>query len=281
MRLFPHLPYHGTQALAEFIFDDPSAILRIDMSEYMERHSTSRLIGAPPGYVGYEEGGVLTEAVRRRPYQLILMDEFEKAHREVGNLLLQVFDEGHLTDSQGHRVDFRNTLIVMTSNLGSAALSALPEGASETQMHEAVMGNVQQHFTPELMNRIDELLVFNRLQRQHMTPIVDVHLGKLKTNLMAQRSLDLDVSPAAMEALAEAGFEPKYGARPLKRCIQRQVLNPLSRLVLEGRVRDGETVRVRARTEIEAGAGAEGEMGGGKAGELSPLDGVVVLGNRD
>merc|ERR1719261_1583870 len=152
---------------------------RVDMSEYMERHAVSRLVGAPPGYVGYEEGGVLTEAIRRRPYQLVLLDEFEKAHREVGNLLLQVFDEGHLTDSHGRRVDFRNTLIVMTSNLGSGALEALPEAATDTDRNEAVMNDVRRHFTPELLNRIDELLVFNRLEREHMPPIVDVHVDKL------------------------------------------------------------------------------------------------------
>ena len=242
-----------TKAMASFIFDDDKSILRVDMSEYMERHATSRLIGAPPGYVGYEEGGVLTEAVRRRPYQLVLLDEFEKAHREVGNLLLQVFDEGRLTDSQGHRVDFRNTIIVLTSNLGSASLAKLPAEATAADMEAAVMDDVRGHFAPELLNRIDEVVVFNRLKRENMRPIVDVHVGKMADNLRTQRGLDLDVSPAAMEALAEDGFQPEYGARPLRRVLQRQVLNPLSRLVLEGRVRDNETVRVRTASEVQGG----------------------------
>lgn len=229
------------KALCEFLFDDATAMTRIDMSEYMEKHSVSKLIGSPPGYIGYEEGGRLTEAVRRRPYQVILFDEFEKAHRDVGNLLLQMFDEGHLTDSQGRRVDFRNTIIIMTSNLGSDILSEAPEGANVSEM---VMDVVKGHFSPELLNRIDEIQMFNRLKREDMNRIVDIQLRRVEDLLENDKGIKLEVTPAAREWLAGISYEPSYGARPLRRNIQYEVLRPISKKILAGEIIDNSHLRV-------------------------------------
>jgi ATP-dependent Clp protease ATP-binding subunit ClpB len=234
-----------TKALAEFLFDDESAMIRIDMSEYMEKHSVARLIGAPPGYVGYDEGGALTEAVRRRPYQVILFDEIEKAHPDVFNVLLQVLDDGRLTDGQGRTVDFRNTLIVLTSNLGSEALASLPEGADVGEAREAVMEAVRAAFRPEFLNRLDEILLFRRLSRADMTGIVDIQLKHL-AKLLADRKIALDIDQSAKVWLAETGYDPVYGARPLKRVIQRELQNPLAEQILQGRIADGQTVRISA-----------------------------------
>ena len=232
-----------TKALAEFLFDDESALLRIDMSEYMEKHSVARLIGAPPGYVGYEEGGALTESVRRRPYQVILFDEIEKAHPDVFNVLLQVLDDGRLTDGQGHAVDFRNTLIVMTSNLGSQFLIEQPEGEDTDAVREQVMTVVRAAFRPEFLNRVDEIILFHRLKRGEMTTIVDIQMRRL-AKLLEERKITLDLDPAAREWLADKGWDPAYGARPLKRAIQKAVQDPLAELILSGKVMDGETVRI-------------------------------------
>ncbi len=232
-----------TKALAEFLFDDESAMIRVDMSEYMEKHSVARLIGAPPGYVGYDEGGALTEAVRRRPYQVILFDEIEKAHPDVFNVLLQVLDDGRLTDGQGRTVDFRNTLIVLTSNLGSEALANLPEGADVGEARESVMEAVRAAFRPEFLNRLDEILLFRRLSRADMTGIVDIQLKRL-AKLLADRKITLEIDQAAKVWLAEAGYDPVYGARPLKRVIQRALQNPLAEQILQGRIADGQTVHV-------------------------------------
>jgi ATP-dependent Clp protease ATP-binding subunit ClpB len=234
-----------TKALAEFLFDDESAMIRIDMSEYMEKHSVARLIGAPPGYVGYDEGGALTEAVRRRPYQVILFDEIEKAHPDVFNVLLQVLDDGRLTDGQGRTVDFRNTLIVLTSNLGGEALASLPEGADVGEAREAVMEAVRAAFRPEFLNRLDEILLFRRLSRADMTGIVDIQLKHL-AKLLADRKIALDIDQSAKVWLAETGYDPVYGARPLKRVIQRELQNPLAEQILQGRIADGQTVRISA-----------------------------------
>ena len=234
-----------TKALAEFLFDDETALLRIDMSEYMEKHSVARLIGAPPGYVGYEEGGALTEAVRRRPYQVVLFDEIEKAHPDVFNVLLQVLDDGRLTDGQGHTVDFRNTLIVMTSNLGSQFLVGQPEDEDTDAVKEEVMTVVRAAFRPEFLNRIDEIILFHRLKREQMGRIVEIQLGRLQ-KLLDERKIALDVDPKARDWLAERGYDPSYGARPLKRVIQKSLQDPLAELILAGRIKDGEAVRVTA-----------------------------------
>jgi ATP-dependent Clp protease ATP-binding subunit ClpB len=236
------------RALAEFLFDDESAMQRIDMSEYMEKHSVARLIGAPPGYVGYEEGGSLTEAVRRRPYQVILFDEVEKAHPDVFNVLLQVLDDGRLTDGQGRTVDFRNTLIVLTSNLGSEILAALPEDADMRKARDSIMAIVRGAFRPEFLNRLDEMLIFRRLSRADMKGIVGIQLGRLQ-KLLTDRKLTLDVDDKAKEWLGEVGYDPVYGARPLKRMIQRELQNPLAEMILAGRITDGETVRVTTSGE--------------------------------
>ncbi|MGC8523234.1 MAG: ATP-dependent chaperone ClpB [Acidibrevibacterium sp.] len=233
------------KALAEFLFDDERAMVRIDMSEFMEKHSVSRLIGAPPGYVGYDEGGVLTEAVRRRPYQVILFDEVEKAHEDVFNVLLQVLDDGRLTDGQGRTVDFKNTIIVLTSNLGSDILAAQPENETTAMVHGQVMAVVRAHFRPEFLNRIDEIILFRRLQRSDMAAIVEIQLGAL-AKLLADRHISLIVDQTAIEWLAREGFDPVYGARPLKRVIQRNLQNPLAGHILEGGVKDGDTVRISA-----------------------------------
>ncbi|MCW3475967.1 ATP-dependent chaperone ClpB [Limobrevibacterium gyesilva] len=234
-----------TKALAAFLFDDERAMVRIDMSEFMEKHSVSRLIGAPPGYVGYDEGGVLTEAVRRRPYQVILFDEVEKAHEDVFNVLLQVLDDGRLTDGQGRTVDFKNTIIVLTSNLGSDILAAQPDGADLALAYKDVMQVVRGHFRPEFLNRLDEIVLFRRLQRADMAAIVDIQLERLR-NLLADRKIALELDRSAMEWLAGEGYDPVYGARPLKRVIQRSLQNPLAGLILEGAVHEGETVQVSA-----------------------------------
>ncbi len=237
-----------TKALAQFLFDSETALTRIDMSEYMEKHAVARLIGAPPGYVGYEEGGALTETVRRRPYQVILFDEVEKAHPDVFNVLLQVLDDGRLTDGQGRTVDFRNTMIVLTSNLGADYLAALPDGAPASQARAEVMEVVRQAFRPEFLNRLDEVILFNRLGRAQMKDIVAIQLGRLR-QLLGERRLTLELTDAALEWLGNAGYDPVYGARPLKRVIQRELQDPLAMLLLEGRLNEGETIHV------DAGAG--------------------------
>ena len=234
-----------TKALAGFLFDDEKALLRVDMSEFMEKHAVSRLIGAPPGYIGYDEGGVLTEAVRRRPYQVILFDEVEKAHEDVFNILLQVLDDGRLTDGQGRTVDFRNTIIVLTSNLGSDILAAQPEGEAATMVQGQVMNLVRAHFRPEFLNRLDEVILFRRLQRADMATIVDIQLERLR-ELLADRKIMLTLDASALEWLAAEGYDPVYGARPLKRVIQRQLQNQLAGLLLEGAIHDGEIVSVSA-----------------------------------
>jgi ATP-dependent Clp protease ATP-binding subunit ClpB len=233
------------KALAEFLFDDEQAMIRIDMSEYMEKHTVARLIGAPPGYVGYEEGGALTEAVRRRPYQVILFDEVEKAHPDVFNVLLQVLDDGRLTDSHGRTVDFKNTLIVLTSNLGSEYLASLGPGQSVGEVREQVMAVVRASFRPEFLNRLDEIILFERLSRAHMKGIVEIQLKRLEA-LLADRKITLELSDAAREWLANAGYDPVYGARPLKRTIQKNLQDPLARQILEGKIRDGDRVEVDA-----------------------------------
>ncbi len=233
------------KTIASFLFDDDQALVRIDMSEYMEKHSVARLIGAPPGYVGYEEGGALTEAVRRRPYQVILFDEVEKAHPDVFNVLLQVLDDGRLTDGQGRTVDFRNTLIVLTSNLGSEYLAALPDGAKAEAAREQVMQVVRASFRPEFLNRLDEIILFNRLGRAQMEDIVTIQLGRLR-KLLADRRMTLELSDAARRWLADAGYDPVYGARPLKRVIQKELQDPLALMILNGTLHEGEQVRVDA-----------------------------------
>jgi ATP-dependent Clp protease ATP-binding subunit ClpB len=232
-----------TKALAEYLFDDETALLRMDMSEYMEKHAVARLIGAPPGYVGYEEGGALTEAVRRRPYQVILFDEIEKAHPDVFNVLLQVLDDGRLTDGQGHTVDFRNTLIVMTSNLGADYLVNQPEGQDTDAVRDPVMAVVRSAFRPEFLNRVDEIILFHRLKRDQMSRIVDIQLRRL-SKLLEDRKIVITLDPAAREWLANKGYDPAYGARPLKRVIQKAVQDPLAELILSGKVKDGEAVSI-------------------------------------
>ncbi len=230
-----------TKALAAFLFDDDTAMVRIDMSEFMEKHAVSRLIGAPPGYVGYEEGGVLTEAVRRRPYQVILFDEVEKAHHDVFNVLLQVLDDGRLTDGQGRTVDFKNTVIILTSNLGTEYLA----GEESAQSRAQVMQAVRAHFRPEFLNRLDEIILFHRLTRANMDKIVDIQIGRL-SRLLADRKIEIDLDAKAREWLANAGYDPVYGARPLKRVIQRRLQDPLAQLLLEGKIGDGAKIKVGA-----------------------------------
>jgi ATP-dependent Clp protease ATP-binding subunit ClpB len=235
-----------TKALAEFLFDTEEAMVRIDMSEFMEKHSVARLIGAPPGYVGYEEGGYLTEAVRRRPYSVILLDEIEKAHPDVFNVLLQVLDDGRLTDGQGRTVDFRNTVVIMTSNLGSQVIQELAGEANYAKMKSAVLEIVGQHFRPEFINRVDEIVVFHPLGREHIRRIVDIQVGYLRKRL-ADRDIALELDDAARDRLGEAGFDPVYGARPLKRAIQQQLENPLAQRILRGEFGPGSTVRVTVK----------------------------------
>jgi ATP-dependent Clp protease ATP-binding subunit ClpB len=234
-----------TKALAQFLFDDEHALIRIDMSEYMEKHSVARLIGAPPGYIGYDEGGALTEAVRRRPYQVVLFDEIEKAHPDVFNILLQVLDDGRLTDGQGRTVDFRNALIVMTSNLGAEYLVAQPEGEDSEKVRDQVMAEVRAHFRPEFLNRIDEIILFHRLKRDQMAHIVEIQIAHLQ-KLLEDRKISITLDAKAREWLAEKGYDPAYGARPLKRVIQKAVQDPLAELILAGRIKDGEKVAVSA-----------------------------------
>ena len=232
-----------TKALAEFLFDDSAAMVRIDMSEFMEKHSVARLIGAPPGYVGYEEGGVLTEAVRRRPYQVVLFDEVEKAHGDVFNILLQVLDDGRLTDGQGRTVDFTNTIIVLTSNLGSQFLTSLGDGESVASVEPQVMEIVRGHFRPEFLNRLDEIVLFHRLGQSEMAPIVDIQVERVG-KLLADRKITIDLTQAARDWLGRVGYDPVYGARPLKRAVQRYLQDPLADLILSGVVKDGQTVTV-------------------------------------
>ena len=258
-----------TKAVAEFLFDDDSAMVRIDMSEFMEKHSVARLIGAPPGYVGYEEGGVLTEAVRRRPYQVVLFDEVEKAHPEVFNVLLQVLDDGVLTDGQGRTVDFKQTLIILTSNLGSQALSQLPEGSDAADAKRDVMDAVRSHFRPEFLNRLDEIVVFDRLTRDQMDGIVDIQMARLLKRL-ASRKITLELDDAARKWLADEGYDPVYGARPLKRVIQKALQDPLAESLLAGDILDGATVPVTG--------GADGLIIGDRVGSTKqdpPQDAVV------
>jgi ATP-dependent Clp protease ATP-binding subunit ClpB len=238
------------RALAEFLFDSEQSMVRIDMSEYMEKHAVSRLIGAPPGYVGFEEGGQLTEAVRRRPYSVVLFDEIEKAHADVFNILLQILDDGRLTDSQGRTVDFRNTVIIMTSNIGSAYI--LEHAASDwSTVEKHVLAALRAHFKPEFLNRVDDIVVFRPLAMEQIEHIVDLQLARLE-HLVADRKLTLHVTPEAKRMLAQEGFDPAFGARPLKRSIQRMIQNPLALAVLEGKFKDGDTVVVRP--------GANGEL---------------------
>lgn len=234
-----------TKAVAEFLFDDDSAMVRIDMSEFMEKHAVARLIGAPPGYVGYDEGGVLTEAVRRRPYQVVLFDEIEKAHPDVFNVLLQVLDDGRLTDGQGRTVDFKQTLIVLTSNLGAQALSQLPDGSDVTQARHDVMDAVRAHFRPEFLNRLDETIIFDRLGRGDMGGIVEIQLAKLAGRLSG-RKIVLDLDDAAKLWLAEEGYDPVFGARPLKRVLQRALQDPLAGMLLAGDLLEGDRIAVSA-----------------------------------
>ncbi len=258
-----------TKAVANFLFDDDNAMVRIDMSEFMEKHAVARLIGAPPGYVGYDEGGVLTEAVRRRPYQVVLFDEVEKAHPDVFNVLLQVLDDGVLTDGQGRTVDFKQTLIILTSNLGSQALSQLPEDADSSQARRDVMDAVRAHFRPEFLNRLDETIIFDRLKRVDMDGIVEIQLARLQKRL-AGRKIELAMDDAAKEWLANEGYDPVFGARPLKRVIQRALQNPLAEALLAGEIKDGETVPVTA--------GPDGLIIGDRLGtsDRPPPDDAVV-----
>jgi ATP-dependent Clp protease ATP-binding subunit ClpB len=232
-----------TRALAGFLFDDDAAMVRIDMSEFMEKHSVARLIGAPPGYVGYEEGGVLTEAVRRRPYQVVLFDEVEKAHSDVFNILLQVLDDGRLTDGQGRTVDFTNTLIILTSNLGSQFLTSLSEDQPVKDAEPQVMEIVRNHFRPEFLNRLDEIILFHRLGAGHMAPIVDIQVARIQ-KLLKDRKIALSLSDAARAWLGRVGYDPVYGARPLKRTVQRYLQDPLAEMILQGEVPDGSMVKV-------------------------------------
>jgi ATP-dependent Clp protease ATP-binding subunit ClpB len=238
-----------TKALAADLFNDETAMVRLDMSEFMEKHSVSRLIGAPPGYVGYDEGGALTEAVRRRPYQVVLFDEIEKAHPDVFNVLLQVLDDGRLTDGQGRTVDFRNTLIIMTSNLGSDFLVNQPEGEDTAAVRDQVMGVVRAHFRPEFLNRIDEIILFHRLQRSEIGRIVEIQFARL-TRLLEDRKIELELDARARDWLAEKGWDPAYGARPLKRVIQRSVQDPLAEMILAGEVKDGDRVAISVKGNV-------------------------------
>jgi ATP-dependent Clp protease ATP-binding subunit ClpB len=255
------------RALAEFLFDDENAMIRIDMSEYMEKHTVSRLIGAPPGYVGYEEGGQLSEAVRRRPYSVVLFDEIEKAHHDVFNVLLQVLDDGRLTDGQGRTVDFKNTIVIMTSNLGSPIIqewfersrpASRDENADKSdraltrrgykEMEEKVMAELKRHFRPEFLNRVDDVIIFQSLDEEELSRIVDIQLEKLKSRL-AQQQLTLEVDATAKKLLASEGYDPQFGARPLKRAIQEQILNPLSLRLLEGEFKPGDRIKVTAKDD--------------------------------
>lgn len=260
------------KALAEFLFDDANAMLRIDMSEYMERHSVSRLIGAPPGYVGYEEGGQLTESVRRRPYQVILLDECEKAAREVSNVLLQVFDEGFLTDGQGRKTDFRNTIIIMTSNLGAQA--SYESGLeSATEIEALMLSAVRHHFPPEFINRLDDMIVFNRLTPESMPRIVDIQM-KGVAKLLRDQKVEVRLTPQGKEWLSRKGHDSVYGARPLKRIIYKYVLNPLATKILANQVREGSVVELRVgpKDELELVV-----VRAGKGDVVKPLNDMELL----
>ena len=258
-----------TKAVAEFLFEDESAMMRVDMSEFMEKHAVARLIGAPPGYVGYDEGGVLTEAVRRRPYQVVLFDEVEKAHPDVFNILLQVLDDGVLTDSHGRVVDFKQTLIILTSNLGAQALSQLPEGSNSSDAKRDVMDAVRAHFRPEFLNRLDEILVFDRLMREEMSAIVDIQLSRLARRLNS-RNIKIELDQSAKSWLANEGYDPVFGARPLKRVIQNAIQNPIAEMLLSGDIDDNDIVNVTA--------GADGLIVGDRLGKsgISPPEDIVV-----
>jgi ATP-dependent Clp protease ATP-binding subunit ClpB len=259
-----------TKALAEFLFNDETALVRLDMSEYMEKHSVARLIGAPPGYVGYDEGGALTEAVRRRPYQVVLFDEIEKAHPDVFNVLLQVLDDGRLTDGQGRTVDFRNTLIIMTSNLGSEFLVNQPEGEDTTAVRDQVMAIVRAHFRPEFLNRVDEIILFHRLQRSEMGRIVEIQFARLQ-KLVEERKLTLTLDVSARDWLAAKGWDPAYGARPLKRVIQRNLQDPLAEMILGGEVKDGDKVAISTKGNVLTFNGKAA-----KTAEIAPFEAPVA-----
>ncbi len=267
-----------TKALAEFLFDDDTAIARIDRSEFMEQHSDARLIGAPPGYVGYEEGGALTETVRRRPYQVILFDEVEKAHPDVFNVLLQVLDDGRLTDGQGRTVDFKNALIILTSNLGAEHLANQPDGQDSETVRPQVMEAVRGRFRPEFLNRLDEIILFHRLTRANMNEIVDIQIMRL-AKLLADRKVEIDLDDKARRWLAEAGYDPVYGARPLKRVIQKELQDPLADLILAGAVSDGETIEVSAGSQgltVNGEAAApRGRRRGSGAGDIPPAGALL------
>ena len=258
-----------TKAVAEFLFEDETAMMRVDMSEFMEKHAVARLIGAPPGYVGYDEGGVLTEAVRRRPYQVVLFDEVEKAHPDVFNILLQVLDDGVLTDSHGRVIDFKQTLIILTSNLGAQALSQLPEGSNSSDAKRDVMDAVRAHFRPEFLNRLDEILVFDRLMREEMSAIVDIQLNILAKRLNS-RNIQIDLDGSAKAWLANEGYDPVFGARPLKRVIQNAIQNPIAEMLLSGDIDDNDTVHVTA--------GSDGLIVGDRVGKsgMTPPEDIVV-----
>jgi ATP-dependent Clp protease ATP-binding subunit ClpB len=246
------------RALAEFLFDDERAMIRLDMSEYMEKHAVARMIGAPPGYVGYEEGGQLTEAVRRRPYSVILFDEIEKAHPDVFNVLLQILDDGRLTDSKGRTVDFKNTVLIMTSNLGSREIQSVAD--DEKQMREAVTEVLREHFKPEFLNRIDDIVIFHQLTREQIGDIIEIQLERLR-RLLAERDMNLVLDDSAKQLLAREGYDPLYGARPLKRAIQTLIQNPLASKLLRGEILPGQTVRVSADGDQMQFA-ADGEAAG-------------------
>jgi len=231
------------RALAEFLFDDERAMIRLDMSEYMEKHAVSRMIGAPPGYIGYEEGGQLTEAVRRRPYSVILFDEIEKAHPDVFNVLLQILDDGRLTDSKGRTVDFKNTVLIMTSNLGSREIQQVSD--DEKQMREAVTQVLREHFKPEFLNRVDDIVIFHQLSREQIGDIIEIQLERLR-RMLAERDMQLVLDDSAKQLLAREGYDPLYGARPLKRAIQTLIQNPLASKLLSGEILPGQTVHVSA-----------------------------------
>jgi ATP-dependent Clp protease ATP-binding subunit ClpB len=264
------------KALAEVLFDDEHAMVRIDMSEYMEKHTVSRLIGAPPGYVGYEEGGRLTEAIRRRPYAVVLLDEIEKAHRDVFNILLQVLDDGRLTDGQGHTVDFTNTIIVMTSNVGSQMIQEIFEqGGLYEEMRTAVMDSLETRFLPEFLNRVDETIVFRPLTRVEIRKIVDLQVKRLE-QLLEQRGYGLEVSEPAREAIANRGYDPAYGARPLKRVIQQELQNPLATELLKGEFAEGATIHIDFDGQDFTFETVDGGNGAGRRGDKSRGDEIVA-----
>merc|ERR1719333_184769 len=272
------------KALAEFLFDDENAMTRIDMSEYMEKHTVSRLIGSPPGYVGYENGGVLTEAIRRRPYQVILLDEFEKAHPDVWNLLLQLFDDGRLTDSHGKQVDFSNVIVVMTSNMGAKLITDLPSNlmGNEPAVKESIMNVIRGKLSPELLNRIDETVVFNRLQRDQMDRIAEINIEEIAKRLESNQSMNLDVTNAARACIGDLGYDIRYGARPLKRALTSEILNPLSKAILEGYIRENDLIHVTTRGEaINFKKSGKAQLGWVTAREKSTdRNDVVILKNH-